>query len=476
MKNKSIKIMTLSTIGALVLGGFAGCGSPSNSSSTSASSVSSAASTAVSAVVSSSGETVATSESSTSNSDSVYDLTKADLEGRKITLTTAEDWWNDTYQNLIDKYQDTFGVEVEVNILPAETASEVIKSQFATGELADVTMNSASPSELTYMRADEMLLNLDNEPWVSKLSDTSGFLYTDGHLYGLPLASQDYWGFAANKNVLDACDLKVPTSRDELIEDFKVLKDKGYIPFYSGAGDSWMCGNITSSGLYEDEQKDPALINKFNTNQMGYEDSESFKSMLQDVYDWAQAGYFGDNYMSQTWDGMQDAVANDQCGFSIGLTSWLTSMDNTYGVGTSDKIELIPYYIGENDTIYQSTCCELYVNRKSENADVIRHMFNWMTSNENLQDFYDGLGSASIFKGIVSNGMCQSTKDLMAKISDGTYGLHVSHNSVVQGQDWDTFCSMMQEVYMGNTTPEEFCVEYDEFRAPIAKSLGLEGF
>ncbi len=84
-----------------------------------------------------------------------------------------------------------------------------------------------------------------------------------------------------------------------------------------------MCGNITSSGLYGDMQRDPDLIEKYNTNQLGYTDSVSFKEMLQDVSDWAQAGYFGDNFMSQTWDGMQDAVANDECGFSIGLTSWL---------------------------------------------------------------------------------------------------------------------------------------------------------
>ncbi|MDY3917747.1 MAG: ABC transporter substrate-binding protein [Candidatus Limivivens sp.] len=413
---------------------------------------------------------------SASSDVSVYDMTKADLEGRKITLTTAEDWWNDTYQGVIDKYSEEFGVEIEVNILPAETASEVIKSQFATGELADITMNSASPAELTYMRASEMLVCMNDEPWVEKLSDTSGFLYTDGNLYGLPLASQDYWGFCANKNVLSACGLEIPTSKEELVQCFDVLKEKGYIPFYSGAGDSWMCGNITSSGIHTEMEADPGLIEKFNTNQYHYSDSESFKAMLQDVSDWAAAGYFGDNFMSQTWDGMQDAVANDECGFNIGLTSWLTTMDTTYGEGTSDKLELIPYYIGENDTIYQSTCCELYVNKKTENLDVCRHLFNWLCEDENLQQLYDGLGSASIFKNIVSEGMCDSTKALMEKISDGTYGLHVSHNSVARGQDWDTFCSMMQEVYMGDMTPDEFCEQYDEFRYSICVALGLEGF
>lgn len=420
--------------------------------------------------------TIESEADATESETDVYSLTKDDLEGRSITLTTAEDWWNDTYQGLIDAYCQEFGVNIEVNILPAETASEVIKSQFATGELADITMNSASPSELTYMRANEMLADMSNEPWVEKISDTSGFLYTDGKLYGLPLASQDYWGFAANKTVLEACGLSVPTSKEELVRCFDTLKKNGYIPFYSGAGDAWMCGNITSPGLWADMEKDPQLIEKYNTNQLKYSDSESFKALLQDVADWAAAGYFGDNYMSQTWDGMQEAVANDECGFSIGLTSWLTSLDTTYGEGTSDKIELIPYYIGENDSIYQSTCCELYVSRTTENLDVCKHLFNWLASDDNLQKLYDGLGSASIFKGIVSEGMCDSTKELMAKISDGTYGLYVAHNSVVQGQDWDTLCSMMQEVYMGNMTPDDFCSQYDEYRESICISLGMEGF
>lgn len=237
-----------------------------------------------------------------------------------------------------------------------------------------------------------------------------------------------------------------------------------------------MCGNITSSGIYADLQKDPDLITKFNTNKTNYAESESFKALLTDMSDWAEKGYFGDNFMSQTWDGMMDAVANDECGFNIGLTSWMTTMDSTYGEGTSDKLELIPYYIGENDTIYMSSCCELYASKDSENLDVIKHFFNWCAQPENLQIFYDGLGSSSIFKDVVSNTLCESSKNLMEKLSNGTYGVHVAHNAVIQGQDWDAFCSLMQEVYMGDMTPEEACEQYDEFRLSICQALGMEGF
>ena len=114
--------------------------------------------------------------------------------------------------------------------------------------------------------------------------------------------------------------------------------------------------------------------------------------------------------------------------------------------------------------------------KTSENLDVVKHFFNWCAQPENLQIFYDGLGAASIFKDVISNTICDSSKNLMEKLSDGTYGVHVAHNAVIQGQDWDAFCALMQEVYMGEMTPEEACEQYDEFRVSICQALGMEGF
>ena len=73
-----------------------------------------------------------------------------------------------------------------------------------------------------------------------------------------------------------------------------------------------------------------------------------------------------------------------------------------------------------------------YVSKDSENIDIAKHFLNWCCQDENLQQFYDGIGAASIFNDIYSNNICDSTQKLMEKISDGTYGLFLSHNSVVQ--------------------------------------------
>ena len=190
----------------------------------------------------------------------IYEYTKDDLDGRTISLVTSQDWWKDGMQALVDEYKEEFGVKIQVEILPSDTASEVIKSKFTTKELPDIIMNSASPAELTYMNASQNLEDLTEEPWVEKLNSIDGFVDTDGRLYGCPLAAQDYWGFCVNREVFEKCGLDIPESKEDLVDSFKVLQEKGYTPFYFGAGDSWMCGNITSSGVYADNQKDPDLI------------------------------------------------------------------------------------------------------------------------------------------------------------------------------------------------------------------------
>ncbi|GAA0255404.1 ABC transporter substrate-binding protein [Muricomes sp. OA1] len=406
----------------------------------------------------------------------IYEYTKDDLDGRTISLVTSQDWWKDGMQALVDEYKEEFGVKIQVEILPSDTASEVIKSKFTTKELPDIIMNSASPAELTYMNASQNLEDLTEEPWVEKLNSIDGFVDTDGRLYGCPLAAQDYWGFCVNREVFEKCGLDIPESKEDLVDSFQVLQEKGYTPFYFGAGDSWMCGNITSSGVYADNQKDPDLIKKFNTNEMNYGDSESFNAMLQDLYDWSKDGYFGKNPMAQSWDGQFAAVADNECGVLIGLTSWFNEINAKYGEGTADKLTMIPYYIGENDTIYQSTSTQFYIPKGGKNIDVSKHFINWCAKDENLQAFYDSIGAVSPFNGIEPSQMTAPTKELLDKLSDGTYGVHVSHNSVIQGQDWDSFCQLLQEVVMNRYTPKQFCDEYDGIREGICQSLGLEGF
>ena len=81
-------------------------------------------------------------------------------------------------------------------------------------------------------------------------------------------------------------------------------------------------------------------------------ESESFKAMLADIGDWAEKKDILAIILCLRPDGMMEAVANDECGFNIGLTSWMTTMDDTYGEGTSDKLELIPIILRERYCLY----------------------------------------------------------------------------------------------------------------------------
>lgn len=46
--------------------------------------------------------------------------------------------------------------------------------------------------------------------------------------------------------------------------------------------------------------------------------------------------------MAQSWDGQFAAVADNECGVLIGLTSWFNEINAKYGEGTADKLTMIP--------------------------------------------------------------------------------------------------------------------------------------
>jgi ABC-type sugar transport system, periplasmic component len=400
----------------------------------------------------------------------------ADSSAKKnvtLSVVMAKGWKKDCMTTLFNKYTKATGVKFNVQVLPDDTASNIIKTKFATNEFPDILLNSASTRELTYMLPQKNLVDLSKQPWVSKLIDKTQF-EDGGKVYGLPLAAQDYWGFAINKDVFKKYKIPVPGSKAAFLKAMDTLKANNVLPFYLGSKDAWMLGNMTSSGIWSAMQHDPNLLKKMNTNQVKYSQVKSFIDCLTDIRDWNKKGYFGPNTMADTWDGQFAEFANDKCGVVVGLTSWVSELDAKYP-GAGNKIQFIPYYIGDNTTVCASSISEWYVPKTGKNISTVEDFFKFATQKANLNAYFQSLGALSPFKDVTYK-LAKASQDLANKMNNGTYKTHQTHNSIVQGQDWDGLCQVVQEDLLGMKTPLQSAQEYDTMRAKIAKSIGLKGF
>ena len=390
-----------------------------------------------------------------------------------LSVVMAKGWEKDPMHDLFNKYTEKSGVKFDVQVLPDDKASDIIKTKFATSEFPDIMLNSASTRELTYMLPEKNLTDLSNESWVSKIINKELF-EDNGKIYGLPLWSQDYWGLAVNTSVFNKFGIAIPKTKADFINALETLKENNVQPMYLGSKDTWMLGNMTSSGLWAAMEEDPELVNKLTTNQIKYAEIPSFVNLLTDLKEYNDKGYFGANTMADTWDGQFAAFANDKIGVGVGLTSWVAELEAKFP-GSADKIEFIPYFIGDNTPVCAGGMGQWYIPNTGKHIDTVKDFFNFATEKEILDSYYTKLEAISPFKDVVYK-LPKASQLVSDKISSGDYKTHLAHNSIVQGQDWDGLCKVAQEVLIGTKTPIEAANAYDVMRGKIAKAIGLTGF
>ena len=115
-----------------------------------------------------------------------------DYDGVTLSVVLAQGWDTPGREALFQKYTDKTGVKFDIQMLPDDTAAELVKTKFATKELPDIIFNSGSVREHTYMLPEENLLDLTEEPWADQLVNEEAMM-VNGKIWGLPMGGQGYF-------------------------------------------------------------------------------------------------------------------------------------------------------------------------------------------------------------------------------------------------------------------------------------------
>jgi raffinose/stachyose/melibiose transport system substrate-binding protein len=176
------------------------------------------------------------------------------------TLTIAE-WTNPaavSYTQQIDAAFEKAHPGVTINLQDAPTAANAWPTLQASllasknvDVLAQFAQNPANyppaslgtkPSGTPALIAAGQFVNLAKQPYMSRFDATTQ-KYTMGYnggIYGVTVAQYvNQTGLFYKKSILDKYNLAVPTTFDQLINDFKVLKQNGVTPVYVAGKDGY---------------------------------------------------------------------------------------------------------------------------------------------------------------------------------------------------------------------------------------------
>lgn len=177
-----------------------------------------------------------------------------------------------------------------------------------------------------------------------------------------------------------------------------------------------------------------------------------------------EAGYFGDDFMANTWEDMPAKMASGDYGMGVVYTTFPAEVEVINAEMGADAWGMFPIPLNDNTTFGMSAggigrC----VNKDTKVADAIKDYFSFLSREENLQTYYDArldLGPCS-FTDIAGN-VPAAYEDVIANSS--STGMTAEDGVLF----WDNtqVGNLIQSMFLGGATAEDVLQGIDDMRQP----------
>lgn len=386
-------------------------------------------------------------------------------DGVTITIAASAGWVKDIDKELAEKYEEQSGNTIEWQISPDDQYENVLNSKLAVGEGADifyirsgVTINKYQP--------DKYMMDLSDQEWVSRYNDWAleGTTYND-KVVQFQTWSVDGWGILYNKAIFEEAGItEVPSD----YASFKDACDKilaiGKTPIYEPGAAQWHLGTWLGALTTQADADNPGFYDGLNDNSQVLAGQEGLITALNQMMELNEAGYFGDDFMANTWEDMVAKMASGDYAMGVVYTTFPAEVEAYDSSITPDSWGMFPIPLNDNQTFGVSAggigrC----VNKDTEVADAVLDYLNFLSQPENLTAYYDArldLGPCS-FTDIPGN-VPASYEDVLSHAS-GT-GLTAEDGILY----WDNtqVGNLMQAMFLGGSTAEDVLTGIDDLRQP----------
>lgn len=396
---------------------------------------------------------------------------EAEKKDVTITLTASQNWIKDIDRQIAEEFTKETGIKVDIQVNPDDQYSNIVKSKFAAGEGPDIFMSQSGASLYDYF-PEKNMLDLSNEPWVARLKDWAKNGATlDGKLYALNLWTVDGWGMLYNPDLFAKYNVSVPKTYDDFVKACETLKANGIQPIFQNTKDAWHDALWLNTVSYQISKANPDIYSKLNKGEAKFADIKELETTLTQINNLAQKGFFGKDYMSDTWDKGYEAIGSGKVAMIQVYTTYPNEIVAKYPQAGADKWKMFPCpFAGNKSFAVNSGGVVRCVNKNSKNIDSVKEYFNYITKAENVKKFYQGrpeLGDTS-FKDV--DGKLTEAYRSVTSAEMSPDGMGVDFQGAVKYFDILKISKLMQEMYLGGKTPKQVLEAIDSDREKMIKA------
>lgn len=362
-------------------------------------------------------------------------------------------------QRAFERYQELSGSQLEVVTFSQIEYEEAIR-QAVLGNIdkPDVLL-SYGGTNIDAFAPDENLYDFSDAVWVKDLTATSiNQTIYHGKVIGLPHGESSISGMLYNKDLFKKFGIDVPDNQTEFLEVCRVLKENGITPLYLPYKEiTMLLYQFPMDSILEDSE----ILEGLNNGTLSYSDIPEMREIVKWYRSMADSGFFGENYLENNWDGMDEAMVSETHGMMICWDTWLY----TNFTGDANDFGIMPAFMGtpEEGTFEGPNQMLFVVNRNSPKLDAALNFITFLGDPYNYNVAFEGIYTASAFKNqaaSISTPQYAETERLIEeRFRDSTAWLRVKGFSQM-----DATCIQKYMIGEPGYTVEDCLREMDQFR------------
>lgn len=388
------------------------------------------------------------SSSSTSSSGSSVTLT---FGSHQSGLPTSG-----IVQELAKEFEEETGIKIDFQISPDAQWRDLLKVKLDSGEAPDIFCADADPLNLvTRVNPEKYCLDVSDQEWVSRMDENvlPSISYND-NVYGITFPGKKMYFYIYNKEIFGDLGLEVPTTYNEFKVACQKIKDSGVTPIYEGTQNGWhqVLPLFETGAMYQENH--PDLYEKLNTNEMDLDDIPELLTIIEQLKEFADLGFYGDDFLSNSVENAKEAMANGKVAMFMAESAWRDEVKADYPDFDISKLGIFAMPWGDNQTIGVNPASNAYfINKNGKNTDAALKFFEFLARPENLQKRLDGQPGLS--------EICWPEIEGKYSEEDQAYINSLEKGMVVQvavkyiDSQWMDVGKDLEAMYTGAITPEE---------------------
>jgi raffinose/stachyose/melibiose transport system substrate-binding protein len=401
--------------------------------------------------------------------------------GPKPTLTwmVSQGWTYPGDEALIKKFKETTGITVDLQVIPAAQHHDLIKARLSSGEGPDLFMVQTNEFLVKTATIDpeKYLLDMSGESWINVMpkSRLPAVSY-NGKVYGLMLwYNSPEFIYVYNKTLFNELGIpKAPETFAELDAACKKILDAGIVPIYEYVADGWhhQLPFFQIGPRYE--ERNPGLYRGLNENTVKFADVPDFETVLNQINSFAQKGYYGDYYMSNTGADQNEAFATRQAAMITASSAAISQIRTEYPEFTDEMGLFLLRFLDNNTFPTNPSGPAVFACAQTKYPEAVKEFLRFYTRPENLQIKLDGNPEWTNLDVTVQvqQHWTKEEEAFMAGITDQQKNIQavLQTGTKYTNDQWMEFGADLASMFMGKMTAREVLRATDERRGNIAKS------